>query len=141
MPNLPSILPSTGRISPTGSLGRSSIKASSSIFNQNGQSAKDRAVTSVNALGRRKTTPTSSIFDDRRETKTSIFSRPAGAVTSINRPVTEKSATEADDLRYNYVRGLIKARQAKEQKEAAKKGMIINKDGKMVPAKISKKLK
>lgn len=140
MPNLPSVLPSASRVSPTGSLGRSNIKASSSVFNQNGQSAKDKAVTSVNALGRKKTAPSSSIFDDHCEAKTSIFSRPTGAVTSINRPVTEKSATEADDLRYNYVRRLIKARQDKEQKEAAKKGMVINKEGKMVPAKTPGKL-
>jgi hypothetical protein len=112
------------------SLGRLTTPKSTSIFNR--ANAKNQAVTSISNLGREKQAPSTSIFDDHKDTKTSIFSRPTNPVTSINRPVQESSAAEADDMRYDYVRRLIKARQAKEQKEAAQKGMAITKEGKTV---------
>ncbi len=132
-------IPTGRQTNPLRAIGRLNNNASTSVFNQG---EKNKAVTSINALGRKKTAPSTSIFDDHSETKTSIFSRSAGAVTSINRPVIEKSAAEADDLRYSYVRRLIKARQAKEQVEAAKKGLTLTKDGKAVAiAPVNEKFK
>ena len=125
MSNLPGILPTSNKTPPSMSLRRLTTPKSTSIFNRT--NAKNQAVTSVSSLGREKQATSTSVFDDHKETKTSIFSRPTNPVTSINRPVQESATTEADDMRYDYVRRLIKARQVKEQKEAAKKGMAKQK--------------
>jgi len=128
MPNLPSVLPGSSHTPASMSLGRLNISRKTSIFSQ--ADNKNKAVTSISDLSQKKQTPSSSIFDDHKENKTSIFSRQTNSTTSINRPEKEASTIETDDLRYNYVRRLIKARQAKEQKEAAQKGLTITKDGK-----------
>lgn len=119
MSNLPAILPSSSKTPASMSFGRLGVQKSTSIFNRTGN--KNQATTSISDLGKEKQAPSTSIFDNRRETKTSIFSRPTNPVTSINRPEKEASTTEADDLRYNYVRKLIKARQVKEQEKAGTK--------------------
>ena len=120
------------------SFGRQNLPKRTSILGR--ADGKGKPVTSIYDVGNEKRPPSSSVFDDRRDVKSSVFSRPTDLTTSVNRPRQEGAQTEADDLRYSYVRKLIKARQAKEQRDAAQKGMVIDKEGKMVSTKIPGKL-
>jgi len=73
MPNLPSVLPGSSHTPASMSLGRLNISRKTSIFSQ--ADNKNKAVTSISDLSQKKQTPSSSIFDDHKENKTSIFSR------------------------------------------------------------------
>jgi len=133
MPNLPGVLPCTGASSASSSIGGRNIIKRTSVFGR--ADGKDVPVTSVFNAGKAKRPPSSSISDDHSDVKTSIFSRPDGSSTSINRPRgQERGAVEADDLRYGYVRRLIKERQAKEREEAKKNGIITAEGKPVIPS-------